>query len=184
MSTYYEKLRSPQWQRKRLEIMQRDNFTCWTCGDTRGTLNVHHKTYRKNTEPWDYEDSNFVTLCEPCHKKSHERIEMAKNAITQQSYCLVLDAMNQSGKKSNQLANYAELLSDGAKSNHLLSIYMHFQNIMKLEFLKDFDSDEKISLMRDAIDFIDDDCKNAIDPFAELDAMIDAENDKTEQAEQ
>ena len=72
MSTYYEKLRSPQWQRKRLEIMERDDFTCRSCGSTDNPLNVHHKTYRKNTDPWDYDDKNFITYCEDCHGKWHE----------------------------------------------------------------------------------------------------------------
>ena len=30
---YSEQLKSPKWQKKRLEIMQRDKFTCQLCGD-------------------------------------------------------------------------------------------------------------------------------------------------------
>jgi len=70
--SYYEKLRSPDWQRKRLEIMKRDNFTCVSCGNKEKTLNVHHKTYRKNADPWDYPDENFITYCEDCHCSIHE----------------------------------------------------------------------------------------------------------------
>lgn len=72
MSTYYQKLKSPQWQRKRLEIMERDDFTCRSCGSKEKTLNVHHKTYRKNADPWDYDNDNFITYCEDCHGKWHE----------------------------------------------------------------------------------------------------------------
>jgi 5-methylcytosine-specific restriction endonuclease McrA len=32
--TYSELLKSPKWQKKRLEIMSRDKFTCKKCGDT------------------------------------------------------------------------------------------------------------------------------------------------------
>lgn len=66
MKTYSEKLRDPRWQRKRLEIMQRDNFTCTQCGDFESTLNIHHWKY--NGEPWDAGDENLTTVCEICHK--------------------------------------------------------------------------------------------------------------------
>ena len=69
--TYFEKLKDPRWQRKRLEIMERDDFTCVSCGNKEKTLNVHHKTYRKGAEPWDYEDENFVTYCVDCHGEIH-----------------------------------------------------------------------------------------------------------------
>jgi len=72
MSSYYEKLRHPLWQKKRTQIMQRDNFTCVSCGNTEKTLNVHHKTYRKGADPWDYDDDNFITYCEDCHLSYHE----------------------------------------------------------------------------------------------------------------
>lgn len=70
--TYFEKLKDPRWQRKRLEIMERNNFACASCGADENTLNVHHKIYRKNTEPWDYEDDNFIVYCESCHTSLHE----------------------------------------------------------------------------------------------------------------
>jgi len=66
--TYAEKLKDPRWQKKRLEVMQRDEFTCQFCKNFKGPLHVHHKTYEYNVSPWDYEDSNFITLCEDCHK--------------------------------------------------------------------------------------------------------------------
>lgn len=66
--TYGEKLQDPKWQRKRLEIMRRDDFTCQLCGDKETTLNVHHHEYWPNTEPWNYPDDNFQTLCRWCHQ--------------------------------------------------------------------------------------------------------------------
>lgn len=67
-ATYYEQLRDPRWQKRRLEIMQRDEFTCRMCMDTKTTLNVHHKHYHKGRSPWDYGDEELVTLCESCHE--------------------------------------------------------------------------------------------------------------------
>jgi hypothetical protein len=65
--TYWEKLKDPRWQKKRLEIMERDKFTCQHCSSSEKTLNVHHKFYKKRAEPWDYEDWQLITLCEDCH---------------------------------------------------------------------------------------------------------------------
>jgi hypothetical protein len=85
--TYSEKLKSPQWQKKRLEIMKRDKFTCKLCGDTETTLHVHHKEYIDGNNPWEYENSYLVTLCEDCHteietiKKDNPEVSFEKIKI-------------------------------------------------------------------------------------------------------
>lgn len=66
MSAYSEKLRDPRWQKRRLEIYERDKFTCQSCERTDITLTVHHKYY-KNCEPWEYPNDALQTLCEVCH---------------------------------------------------------------------------------------------------------------------
>jgi len=63
--TYAEKLKHPKWQKKRLAILSRDNFTCCLCGDTETNLQVHHLKY--TGEPWDAPDEDLQTLCEDCH---------------------------------------------------------------------------------------------------------------------
>ena len=63
--TYSEKLKHPKWQRRRLEIMSRDNFTCKICGDTETPFNVHHLSY--SGEPWDAPEEQLITLCVDCH---------------------------------------------------------------------------------------------------------------------
>ena len=65
--TYKEQLQHPLWQKKRLEIMQRDNFSCRQCGDNQNVLNVHHKKYISGNKPWEYPDEDLITLCETCH---------------------------------------------------------------------------------------------------------------------
>jgi hypothetical protein len=66
--SYYEKLKDPRWQKKRLKIMERDGFCCTLCYDKDKPLNVHHSFYIKNKNPWDYDDRILVTICESCHK--------------------------------------------------------------------------------------------------------------------
>lgn len=87
--TYYEKLRDPRWQRKRLEIMERDGFACIHCGDKTKTLNVHHAYYESGKAPWEYGNWSLVTLCEDCH----DRAEMARRsllvAVSQLPECVV-----------------------------------------------------------------------------------------------
>lgn len=63
--TYSEKLKSPKWQKKRLEVLNRDNFTCQHCGDTETELHVHHLKY--SGEPHDSPLSDLLTLCKDCH---------------------------------------------------------------------------------------------------------------------
>lgn len=69
---YYEKLKDPRWQKKRLEVLQRDEFMCRKCYDDKSTLNVHHTYYQKGFEPWEYPLSSLITLCESCHEEERE----------------------------------------------------------------------------------------------------------------
>lgn len=72
---YYQALKHPKWQRKRLEVMNRDNFQCALCKDSETQLHVHHKSYNNKTGmPWDVEDSELITLCEHCHYEVEARI--------------------------------------------------------------------------------------------------------------
>lgn len=64
---YSDLLKDPRWQKKRLKVMERDGFMCYSCKNKDDTLNVHHLNYRKNEKPWDYEDDELITLCEVCH---------------------------------------------------------------------------------------------------------------------
>lgn len=66
---YAEKLRDPRWQRKRLEILSRDDFTCQKCNSEENELHVHHRYYNFKTEPWDYPNEALVTICKYCHEE-------------------------------------------------------------------------------------------------------------------
>lgn len=71
---YWELLKRPEWQRKRLEIMKRDNFTCLRCKDKDESLVVHHSYYISGRDPWMYPDFSLLTLCKSCHDREHENI--------------------------------------------------------------------------------------------------------------
>lgn len=71
--TYSEKLKDPRWQKKRLEILNRDKWTCQRCFDTESTLHVHHIKY--SGEPWEVEERYLLTLCDECHEHEHGSLE-------------------------------------------------------------------------------------------------------------
>jgi hypothetical protein len=64
---YWEKLKDPRWQMRRLEIFKRDGASCQECGNAEEELQVHHRYYIKGREPWEYPDGCLVTLCKTCH---------------------------------------------------------------------------------------------------------------------
>lgn len=79
--TYREQLLHPNWQRKRMEILQRDDFTCKCCYDTESTLHVHHKQYVKGRLAWEYPNNELVTLCEECHELMHEQTSAFRSLL-------------------------------------------------------------------------------------------------------
>lgn len=78
--TYSDKLKDPRWQKKRLEILGRDNFSCQSCLDDKSTLHVHHKVYMDG-DPWDIPNEYLITLCEDCHQRETENIQDCVSAL-------------------------------------------------------------------------------------------------------
>ena len=60
---------SPEWQRTRRRIKNRDSWRCRRCGSP-GQLEVHH------VEPVAVggtdDDDNLLTLCRACHLSEHD----------------------------------------------------------------------------------------------------------------
>ena len=72
--SYSDLLKDPRWQKKRLEILERDEYKCRSCKakdesyDQIGKyLNVHHVVYHAGLNPWEYEEEDLITLCDDCH---------------------------------------------------------------------------------------------------------------------
>ncbi len=63
---YSEKLKDPRWQKKRLEVFERDNYECQRCF-SEYFLQVHHLRYHRGRDPWEYENEDLIALCDPCH---------------------------------------------------------------------------------------------------------------------
>lgn len=82
MSEFWQKYKDPRWQKLRLEKMQSAGFACEHCSATEITLHVHHKIYRRNHSPWEYELLELECLCEDCHEAHHELKDALKEAIT------------------------------------------------------------------------------------------------------
>lgn len=75
MNTYRKRLSDPRWQRKRLEIFQRDNFTCRKCNSAEKELHVHHVAYDNKYEIWAQPDYTYATLCFECHYNEEARLK-------------------------------------------------------------------------------------------------------------
>jgi hypothetical protein len=67
-NAYLALLKDPRWQKMRLEILSRDDWTCQSCTNKEKTLNVHHRYYVRGNSPWEYPPESLVTLCEDCHE--------------------------------------------------------------------------------------------------------------------
>jgi hypothetical protein len=78
---YLKKLRDPRWQKMRLEVMNRDEWTCQQCLDKESTLHVHHRYYIQGAEPWEYPLEALVTLCEVCHESEGPQMQEAKELL-------------------------------------------------------------------------------------------------------
>ena len=89
--TYTELLRDKKWQKKRLEVFQRDDWTCTNCNcktEEYQSLHIHHKRYIAGYDPADYDLEDLETLCEECHRKKHGIIDVSE-------YDLALDENDQ-----------------------------------------------------------------------------------------
>jgi hypothetical protein len=68
--SYADRLKDPRWQKKRLKVFERDDWTCRECGRQDRTLNVHHKFYIRGLwNPWEYSSEWLETLCSDCHER-------------------------------------------------------------------------------------------------------------------
>lgn len=67
----HQYLQSSKWQKKRLAVLQRDQYTCQACGITNVPMHIHHMSSYEliPNEP----TTCLITLCESCHTAEHEK---------------------------------------------------------------------------------------------------------------
>jgi 5-methylcytosine-specific restriction endonuclease McrA len=68
----------PRWQKLRLEIMNRDKFTCQCCGTSEIELQVHHLAYGKGKRIWEAMPSDLLTLCRDCHEQTEMYVTLMR----------------------------------------------------------------------------------------------------------
>jgi hypothetical protein len=86
--SYADQLKSPFWQRRRLEILSRSGFSCENCGDEKETLHVHHKRYVKGRKAWEYPGHELRVLCAPCHELEHAAISALEDLLCSPDLCI------------------------------------------------------------------------------------------------
>lgn len=80
---YAQQIKHPNWQRKRLEVLEYYNFECMECGAKESTLNIHHPFYKRGAMIWQYEIEELQCLCEKCHKEEHAIDEQIKKLLSE-----------------------------------------------------------------------------------------------------
>lgn len=101
-SAYAEKLKDPRWQKKRLEILQRDEWKCRRCGNKDKTLHVHHHIYMES-DPCNEPSEHLSTLCDDCHESE----TMGFN----ESIRILIDTIKTKRMFFNDVDDLCELLS-------------------------------------------------------------------------
>lgn len=69
--TYSEKLMHPKWVALRRRLFSLYGEQCSWCGATK-RLQIHHKFYEWDREPWDYPEETLEILCVDCHAEQDQ----------------------------------------------------------------------------------------------------------------
>lgn len=123
-SEYSKKLLDPRWQKKRLEVLDRDNFQCQFCTTKTETLHVHHRKYFHGRDPWDIDSKWLVTLCSGCHEleskqQQRELIDVFLKAIKVRSL---------SNVSLSLLIHGIEIGNSEIQQEKLFEVLAHFLN--------------------------------------------------------
>jgi len=116
MSKWSSAYRDSRWQKLRLEVLSRDNWTCRRCGkgtDSGVSLNVHHAFYESGHAPWEYEPDTLFTLCQDCHGKIHEELKRLSVAFLEAAVASEIPGL------ALQIQGYIDAQGGRARSNKL-----------------------------------------------------------------
>jgi 5-methylcytosine-specific restriction endonuclease McrA len=112
---YMERLRDPRWQRTRLAVLERADWSCEGCGTREVNLQIHHGYYERGLLPWEYPPEALFCLCDICHewaeaKKAEAYGELGLIPPWQQPHAVTL------------LRELRRLLADGVSDEQLASL--------------------------------------------------------------
>jgi len=124
---FTDQYKDSRWQKKRLEILERDGWKCVYCEEGEGvTLHVHHAYYEKGKKVWDYDNSLLTTLCDKCHEEMHETVKAVQVWLLG-ARCLDLlflrEAIQDKRDSLRDIINYSEMvpLSLTAQTNWMIA---------------------------------------------------------------
>lgn len=122
MMTYQQQIKHPDWQRKRLEVLEINDYQCQMCAAKDQTLHVHHPYYRRGAMIWEYETVDLMCLCHKCHKETHaidERIKKSLSFLGAETKMQILGYIHSMSMSVPQESdeNYDYGFADGVRGN-------------------------------------------------------------------
>ena len=138
--TYQDQIKSPKWQKKRLQVLESSKFKCDECQNTEKQLHVHHTHYRKGAKIWEYDNIELRCLCDTCHSLTHSIQNEILNSLGMMEIVASLDYKNQvlgyiDGLINNAVRvaepseHYMQGFVDGAKCIDLKERYLALREI-------------------------------------------------------
>lgn len=124
---YSSHFKDPRWQQFRLRVFERDGFKCRLCESGSKQLNAHHDYYIAKRMPWQYPLGCVKTLCEDCHKETHESsIEDSDNNEWEEwEYVIDISLNSLAGESIGvSILCYSEMTME-CKSNELVDAIVH-----------------------------------------------------------
>jgi len=125
---YFELFKRPEWQKRRLQILERDNWKCQGCPGNDGMLYVHHRYYEWDSMPWDYPDEALITLCEDCHDQEHFKYTPGDK-----------DLEFEEKSKEGQIREISKFIKKNFLSSELFDLSLILNNLNKLNIAKKID---------------------------------------------
>ena len=124
--------KSPEYQRWRREVRQRDENTCRICGVQRN-LHVHHIKPLEKYPGFATELDNGITLCGNCHaflggKEENTNLQTVIEAITGQQDIRTVEQLK---RLNDKFADYLDILlkssDSNTRSNAVYKLFVHLQ---------------------------------------------------------
>jgi hypothetical protein len=160
-NNYFELLKSPLWQKKRLENLELADWECTNCGNKDNQLQVHHKQYIKGRNPWEYENEQLEVLCNKCHGDMHEMLDAIKTIISYSDiyeiFNLLKGYVSDNINAKYDLQNNNSLMSDFSNIGVIASIIKlthpkHYQYIVENIINLSSDKESALDLFRGKFD--------------------------------